>query len=194
MSHEFRHSVLEIQQWANQNSLWSAFKETKCDVIYVWGTVSFQCFRKILQMLHTPVPTQHPLLTALLPWRFLTHAQMCQCETTGQKGVQNFHIYVKTVGSNNIRGLPGWGNWPGWSGPEEHFPSTSLESPWLSCQNHKASLSSRPHSYSYELCCLLLGVLRSASVSVCHVSWPHVGWWLHSGCLVILCPCRVRDW
>lgn len=68
--------------------------------IYLY-TFSFQCFRKISQMLHTPVPTQHPLLAALLPLRFLMHAWMCQWETTGRKGAQNFQIYVKTVGCNN---------------------------------------------------------------------------------------------
>lgn len=40
-------------------------------------------------------------------------------------------------------------------------------------------------------------VTRSASVFVCRVPWPCVGWWLHSGCWVILCPLlspELRDW
>lgn len=95
-------------------------------------------------MLPTPVPTQHPLLTAPLHWRFLMHAQMCQGETTGQKGVQKFPDLRQNCGmqqhTGNFLAEEGWF----WS--EEHFPYTSLESSWLSCQNHKASLSSWPHS------------------------------------------------
>lgn len=154
-------------------------------MIYVWGTFSFQCFRKILKMLPTPVPTQHPLLTAPLHWRFLMHAQMCQRETTGQKGVQNFQIYVKTVGCNNIQGT----SWPRKAGFGQR--NISLTLPWKAHGSHVKTIRLPcpldPTLRTVSFVAFSFWVLRSASVSVCRVS-SHVGWWLHSGCLVILCP------